>query len=193
MRSNPCRSLSLSYPRFAAGISPRPAPTPPPSHLQRAPPLLRRPKLDLGSIRRSLAAQRTEPPANGVGRPLRTPGAADRVGYGPQIKFGATDLGAPTSVQHSARLPRRSAAMTALGRGGEALHPARIVIPSLLRNSTRDLPMPALRSPSRNSTPRPNLNKSDQNRPDPTTQNHPDQIGSSPRPAPNTPNRAEQT
>ena len=35
--------------------------------------------------------------------------------------------------------------------------------------------------------------KPDQIRPDPTTQNHPDQIGSSLRPAPNTPNRAEQT
>ena len=88
--SLPRPPLFLSFPP-RAGIGPDRPPTPAPR--------VRRPKLDLepapgpnrGPIRRSLAAQRTEPPANGVGRPLWTPGAADRVGYGPQIKFGATD------------------------------------------------------------------------------------------------------
>ena len=57
-------------------------------------PPVRRPKLDLGPIRRWSAARRTEMPCKRASADHSTLSAANGVGYGPQIKFGATDLGA---------------------------------------------------------------------------------------------------
>ena len=54
-------------------------------------PPVRRPKLDLGPKRRSSAARRTGMPCERALADHSTPGAANSVGYGPQIKFGATE------------------------------------------------------------------------------------------------------
>ena len=80
-----------SYPRSAAGISPSAAPAPQTTPQPSSRPPVRRPKLDLGPIRRPLAARRLESSCERASAVARPPGAANSVGYGPQIKFGATE------------------------------------------------------------------------------------------------------
>ena len=137
LQHRPTSPLSSSFPRRLLP----PFPLPPFRHC-RAPPRqsrrvrrrrhalgIRRPKLDLGPIRRLLAAQRTEMSYKRGWRATPDPRAANGVGLGPQIKFGATDLwggrwralgasGAlaaryPCSGQGQA--PRQSAGMTVVG------------------------------------------------------------------------------
>ena len=90
-------SLFPSLPRSAAAISPRAVPKP------RA--RIRRPKLDLGPNRRSSAGQRTEMSCKRGWRATPDPRTASGVGFGPQIKFGATDSGAGVGGR-SGRLER---------------------------------------------------------------------------------------
>ena len=91
-------------------------------HPSPKPPRIRRPRLDLGPKRRSLAAQRTEPSCERSSAATRTPGAANSVGHRPQIKFGATDRRRrggrrqeAALVPRMSRYPRRSAGMTERG------------------------------------------------------------------------------
>ena len=77
------------------------------AHLLTPAPRIRRPKLDLGPIRRWSEARRTECPANVHQRVTPDSGPANGVGYGPQIKFGATEgrgvarMGWPVLSRHS--------------------------------------------------------------------------------------------
>ena len=78
-------------------------------------PLFRRPKLDLGPMRRLLAARRSGVPCERALAAARTLGAANGVGLRPQIKFGATDPGGGRWEVDTSRYPRRSAGMTEKG------------------------------------------------------------------------------
>ena len=87
------RALPRSLPLARTGVSRRQRPRRPDQPPTPAP-RVRRPKLDLGPIRRSLGRQSAEPPCERRWQNDSNPRAANGVGHRPQIKFGATDKSA---------------------------------------------------------------------------------------------------